>query len=182
MILKFLLALVLVSLLVVGCVTPEVPNPLPQPQITGSGVVVDVVDGDTVKIDFNGKVENVRLIGWDFPDISSDRIGKWLDMNLSRDVVVSCYYAGNDVAKGILENNTVVVTASNSEPDRDQYDRLLRFISVNGTDFGLTMLQAGYGVQYDPSPSKPCELCDTYSTTELQVKTASEGCLWAEGT
>ena len=37
------------------------------------GVVVGVIDGDTIVVEINGKIEKVRLIGVDTPEIKVER-------------------------------------------------------------------------------------------------------------
>jgi endonuclease YncB( thermonuclease family) len=91
-------------------------------------LVTRVVDGDTLEL---GNGETVRLVGIDTPEVgecgfeeSSARLG---------DLV-----AGREVTLG------------ESDEDRDQYDRLLRYVDVGGLDAGLRLIKEGFAIaRYD---------------------------------
>lgn len=77
--------------------------------------VLKVIDGDTIQINLNGKVENVRFIGIDTPETVDPRRP------------VGCFgkEASNE-NKRLLEGKIVYLEKDISETDK--YDRLLRYI------------------------------------------------------
>lgn len=86
-------------------------------------VVERVVDGDTVVL---GSGETVRLIGIDTPE--RGRCG---------------YDAATRAMRRLVEGEEVVLVDPDGVQDTDAYDRLLRFIEVDGTDAGLAQLREG---------------------------------------
>ena len=87
-------------------------------------VVTSVVDGDTVDLD-NG--ERVRLVGIDAPEVGT---------------------CGADEATVALSTLVLgqAVTLEESDEDRDQYNRLLRYVVVNGVDAGGQLLSQGLAI------------------------------------
>jgi len=101
----------------------EAAAPPPPPPVA-TYVVIDVIDGDTLDLD-NG--ERVRLVGIDSPDAGE---------------------CGDHEATAVLSAMALdqTVTLEPSDEDRDKYDRLLRYVFVNGVDLGGQMLAQGYAV------------------------------------
>ena len=91
--------------------------------------VIRVIDGDTVVISGD---ERVRLIGIDTPENGQ---------------------CGFDEAKQALEKLLASGPAtfySGTTSDKDKYDRLLRYIEVEGTDVGLNLISNGFAIaRYD---------------------------------
>ena len=91
--------------------------------------VIRVIDGDTVVIAGD---ERVRLIGIDTPENGQ---------------------CGFDEAKQALETLLATGTAtfySGVISDKDKYDRLLRYIEVEGVDVGLNLISNGFAIaRYD---------------------------------
>ncbi len=91
--------------------------------------VVRVIDGDTVVIAGD---ERVRLIGVDTPEKGQ---------------------CGFDEAKQALMKLLASGTAtfySGTTSDKDKYDRLLRYIEVEGIDVGLNLISNGFAIaRYD---------------------------------
>lgn len=95
---------------------------------TGAAVVASVTDGDTVRLDSG---EAVRLVGIDTPERGS------------------CGYerASRALSRLVL-GEEVVLTAP--VDDHDRYDRLLRYVDVDGVDAGLRLVERGLAVaRYD---------------------------------
>ena len=96
-------------------------------------IVTKVVDGDTVWVKFsNGSEEKVRLIGIDTPETGQ---------------------CGFEPAKKELETfvlNQEVSLVVGSPDNRDKYERLLRYIDINGLDAGLELIKQGLAIhRYD---------------------------------
>lgn len=91
--------------------------------------VIRVIDGDTVVI---ASDERVRLIGIDTPEKGQ---------------------CGFDEAKQALEKLLASGPAtfySGTTSDKDKYDRLLRYIEVEGIDVGLNLISNGFAIaRYD---------------------------------
>jgi endonuclease YncB( thermonuclease family) len=117
------LVVALAASLVAGC-SPDAGEPT-----TVAGVVIDVIDGDTVEVDGVGRV---RLVGVDTPEIGD------------------CGYdeARDELADLVLGKSVELVPAG--VDDRDRYDRLLRYVDVDGVDAGLLLIEEGLAVsRYD---------------------------------
>lgn len=119
--------------------------------------VVEVVDGDTIRVELAGEREAVRLIGINAPergeclaDAATDRL---------EDLV-----AGREVE--------LVV----DETDRDQYGRLLRHVEVDGVDVGAELVRAGLALarEYPPDTARS----DEYEAAQRAAEDAGVG-MWA---
>jgi micrococcal nuclease len=88
---------------------------------TVTGTVVDVVDGDTIKVDIGGTVYTVRYIGIDTPEtVDPGSPVEWMGPEAS---------AANG---GLVAGKQVVLEKDVSETDR--YDRLLRYVWLDEPD------------------------------------------------
>lgn len=94
--------------------------------------VTRVVDGDTIKVDFNGKEESVRLIGIDTPESVNPDASK----NVLEGKIAS------DYTKSRLEGKEVELEFDVQE--RDRYGRLLAYVWIGGEMFNKTLLSEGY--------------------------------------
>ena len=141
-------------------------------------VVTKIVDGDTIDINLSGDIERIRILGIDFPDVSSDRIGKWEEMGLSKERIVKCYKEGNDWMETML-NQEVILIADSGEDDKDRYNRSLRYVAWGNDDIGSLLIRQGYAVIYDPTKPQ-CVICEDYKQLEEQVRIEKNGCLWQE--
>ena len=114
--------------------TAAAPGPVPPAE----AAVVEVIDGDTITVTMNGVPQVVRLIGIDAPELDA---------------------CGGPEARehlaALLAAGTFTLTEGGDGEDRDQYDRLLRYVT-DGTsdpvvfDAGRSMLTDGYAIaRYD---------------------------------
>ena len=135
-------------------VAPETETPTP----TADGArVVDVVDGDTVRIEVAGEQESVRLIGINAPERGECLSGEATDR--LRDLV-----AGQAVE--------LVVDRT----DRDQYGRLLRHVEVEGVDVGAELVRSGLALARDYPPDTTRS--DDYATAQRAAEDAGAG-MWS---
>lgn len=111
---------------------PAMPSGLERARVT------NVVDGDTVDVDLNGRVIRLRLIGINTPETVDPRRP------------VECFgKEASDRAKTLLADQTVLLESDPSQDDRDQYDRYLRFLWFeDGRMFNLQMIAEGYAYEY----------------------------------
>ncbi|MYL50089.1 nuclease [Halobacillus litoralis] len=102
--------------------------------------VTNVVDGDTIDIQINGKEERVRLLLVDTPEtVHPDKPVQPFGPEAS------------DYAKEKLSGKDVRFEYDG--PKRDHYDRLLGYVWINGENFNQQLLEKGfarYAYEYDP--------------------------------
>lgn len=94
--------------------------------------VIRVVDGDTIKINFNGKEESVRLIGIDTPESVHPDWSK----NIPEGLIASKF------TEERLEGK--LITLEFDVQERDHYGRLLAYVWVGGEMFNRVLLEEGY--------------------------------------
>ena len=101
--------------------------------------VVEVIDGDTIKVVLGGEVEIVRLIGIDTPEIASPH-------NPRED----CF--GPEAAryaKQLLEKQSVYLIKDPMQSNRDKYNRLLRYVFLqDGTLINAKLVKEGCAFNY----------------------------------
>lgn len=125
--------------------------------------VVKVVDGDTIKIDYKGKTESVRLIGVDTP--------KTVHPNKPVE------FFGKEASaflKNLLKGEDVHLRFGNEE--RGKYGRLLAYVyrAPDGLFVNLEIIRQGYGHAYVKYPFKHMEIFREY---EKKARQAGKG-LW----
>lgn len=100
--------------------------------------VSSVVDGDTIKININGTVETIRLIGIDTPETVDPR------------KPVQCFgKEASNKAKELLLGKKIRVEKDSTQGDRDKYDRLLVYVyREDGLFFNKYMIEQGYAHEY----------------------------------
>ena len=101
--------------------------------------VIEVVDGDTIKISYNGVPESVRLIGIDSPEVSDPR------------EPVGCYgKEASEEMKVLLSGKSVYIKVDSSQSERDKYDRLLLYVWRADDDLFVNdeMVRKGFALEY----------------------------------
>lgn len=99
--------------------------------------VVKVVDGDTIKVKINDKIESVRLIGIDAPELS-DSSQKGLKAIEAKEFLIN-----------LIGNEKVRLEADETQDDRDVYDRLLRYVFLeNGKMVNEEMIKENLAEEY----------------------------------
>ena len=94
-----------------------------------SGVVSQVLDGDTVEVVGVGRV---RLVGVDTPEVGE----------------CGAQAAAGRLAELVLGRQVRLVTGGQGDVDR--YGRLLRYLEVDGADVGLVLVREGRAIsRYD---------------------------------
>jgi len=129
--------------------------------------VISVVDGDTIKINYNGKVESVRLVGIDTPE------------TVHPTKTVECFgKEASDKMKELVEGKTVTLVVDKSGTGRDKYQRLLRYVYLDdGTFVNKEMVKQGYAYAY---VTYPFDYMDDFKTSQSEAKNNKLG-LWADG-
>lgn len=94
-----------------------------------SGVVSNVVDGDTVDVDGVGRI---RVIGIDTPERGA------------------CGYESATQAMSVLVLDKDVTLVRGATDDEDRYGRMLRYVDVGSVDAGLSLIEDGWAIaRYD---------------------------------
>lgn len=129
--------------------------------------VVNVVDGDTIDVLIGDETERIRLIGLDTPETVDPR------------KEVECFgIEASNKAKETLLNKTISLESDDSQGDKDNYSRLLRYVFLeNGTNFNKQMIEEGYGHEY--TYNLPYKYQQEFKDAEKQATTNKKG-LWAD--
>lgn len=132
---------------------------------TGFYAVVKVVDGDTIDVDMNGRIERVRLIGINAPESVDPRR------------TVECFgIEASNYAKLVLSEKRVRLERDGSQQDRDSYDRLLRYVFLeNGTNVNELIVREGYAYEY--TYKFPYQYQKEFKQAEKDAKASGKG-LW----
>lgn len=132
----------------------------------GQYKVISVTDGDTFKIDYNGKEKKVRLIGIDTPESVSPNKEK----NNNYGKIASKY------TKERLEGNIVYIEFDLQQIDK--YGRLLAYVYLqDGTMYNKELLEKGYAqiATYPPN----VRYVDEFKEIQEQARKEKVG-FWAE--
>jgi micrococcal nuclease len=131
--------------------------------------VVKVVDGDTLDVDLDGKIERLRLIGIDTPETVDPRKS------------VQCFgKEASNKAKELLNGQYVKLENDDSQGERDKYKRLLRYVFLpDGTNFNLFMISEGYAHEYTYSTSYKYQ--SEFKQAEISARNGNKG-LWSPTT
>lgn len=159
-----------ISLLVVGFAWYANQNPRSQlgkvlsETSPGTYRVTEFVDGDTIKVDMNGKVETIRMIGVDTPETHDPR------------KAVQCYgQAAADYTKQLINNKPVRLEADPLGTNRDRYSRLLRYVYTSDNKLvAAESIRNGYAFAYT---SFPFAKADEFRSYEKEAREAGRG-LW----
>lgn len=119
------------------------------------GRVVRVIDGDTIEVEINGEIYDVRYVGVNTPE---------------RDEV--CYDEATATNAAFVEGQTVRLVRDVSNTDR--YNRLLRYVFVGDTFVNRELIIRGYAeaVLYEPDDRYHTE----FVALERESARASRGC------
>lgn len=100
--------------------------------------VKEVIDGDTIKILYEGELTSLRLIGVDAPEINHPEIGK------------ECFgNASSQFLRSYLKNKTIYLEFDPTQQKYDKYSRLLAYIFLkNGTNVNKQLIRKGYAKEY----------------------------------
>lgn len=130
--------------------------------------VYSVIDGDTIRVKIDGKVEPVRLIGVDTPELSGPH------------TEAECFGAEASArTRELLSGKQVRLKPDNALNDRDTYDRLLRYVYLEDTSINQLLIEEGYGFEY--TFKKPYAYQNEFRRAHRQASEAGRG-LWAPDT
>jgi len=118
--------------------------------------VTRIIDGDTFETETG---EKVRLIGINSPEIS-DIFGQEAKQYLS----------------DLIENKTVELQSDKISNDRDRYQRLLRYVILDGIDINKKMVSDGFAFAY--LKYKFSKSTD-YEDAQLEARQTNKG-IWGD--
>lgn len=123
---------------------------------------VDVTDGDSLRVEINGRQESIRLIGLNANeggDCFGDEAGQFVD--------------------SVLSDGEFEVITPSTDPDDpawiDDFDRLLRFVYVDGELLNYRLIVDGWAVARAQSDHP---FTDRFEAAETEASAAGRG-LWA---
>ncbi len=153
--------LLLLALLLTACnletttVTLPTPTRLDALPPGGSAQVLQVIDGDTIDVEINGVEYRVRYVGVNTPERDEP-----------------CYREARDANAGFVEGRTVHLVKDVSETDR--FDRLLRYVYVDGVHVNYELIALGYAevVRYTPDVAN----YNLFRQLEQSATQANRGC------
>ena len=162
--------LILVVVVAVGCRDDEAKSTstargaLP-PAAIGPYPVVDVVDGDTLKVNMPDRT-TIRVIGINTPETVDPRRP------------VECF--GKEAsarAHELLDGKKVYLEYDSSQGERDRYGRTLAYVWLpDGRSLGETLITEGYANEY--TYDTPYRYQDEYNRAEAAARDGEVG-LWA---
>jgi micrococcal nuclease len=107
----------------------------------GTYKVIEVFDGDTISVNYDGVTEKVRLIGIDTPETHKP------------DTPPQCYgKEASDFLKNRIEGKYVKLEADPKSTPRDRYSRLLRYVYYEDVFINAEIVEKGYGFAYTSFP------------------------------
>jgi micrococcal nuclease len=138
------------------------PAPSPTPGEMVEARLVRISDGDTIVVEIDGLEYRVRYLGMDTPETHHPDIGaQWLGLEAT------------EANRALLAGGTVMLEKDIS--DADHYDRILRYIWVDGQMVQLELLRQGLARVgfYEPD----IKYCQQFFTAEREAQQAKRG-LW----
>jgi micrococcal nuclease len=126
------------------------------------------VDGDTIAVKMDGKVESIRMIGVDTPETHKPN------------APVQCYGpAAAAYTKNLIGTNSVRLESDEKSTNRDRYNRLLRYVYLpDGRLVEAESIKNGYAFAYTDFPFTKS---DEFVKYQAEAKAASKG-LWGNCT
>lgn len=128
--------------------------------------LVRTIDGDTIQVNYKGKKERVRYLLIDTPEID----------HKNAENTEACALEATERNEQLLKSGQVTIEFEDEEA-RDNYDRLLAYIYVDGKSVQETLLEEGYArvaYVYD----KNSKHLDQFNTAEKRAKDGKNG-VWA---
>ncbi len=106
------------------------------------GTLLDIIDGDSIRVAIQGSIFEVRYIGIDTPEYNSDK----------RQAAVEAA----EENKKILSTSLVYLFKDQSETDK--YGRLLRYVIANDKFINLELVRSGHAQVKKYYPDTSCQL------------------------
>lgn len=119
--------------------TPKKLSSADEQALTSTGYTVSsVLDGDTLRIKYQGKTQSVRLLGVDAPESTKTRY-KHLE----------CFGSeAKNYLKSLVDKKKITFQFDPSQDQKDLYDRLLAYVYLDENLINQTMIEDGYAKEY----------------------------------
>ena len=128
--------------------------------------IVRVIDGDTIKVEIDGREESCRLLGIDTPELSYGHLTAQLDRlaqhtpepdraELAEAIALIRRHAdlaeerareARAALQDIVGGRAVTLVPNTHQPKRDRYGRLLVYVEVNGLDANAELIRRGLAI------------------------------------
>ena len=108
--------------------------------------VLSVIDGDTLKINYNGQEESIRLIGIDTPESRVNKKAKRDSKRTGKDIelIISQGREATNYVKGLVKPGDTIQIEFDVQT-RDKYGRLLGYVYLaDGKMLNEEIVHAGY--------------------------------------
>jgi micrococcal nuclease len=143
--------------------------------------VTDVVDGDTMEVEYpDGRTDTVRLLGVDTPEthaeVSPGEFEGVPDTPAGRAWLRTWGEEATSFATEQLAGQQVEIATDPTADRRGGYDRLLVYLTVDGTLFNRALLERGYARLYDTQFTRR----DAFAAAEATARADGVG-LWGFG-
>lgn len=121
--------------------------------------LIEIIDWDTIKINYNWKNQNVRMIWVDAPE-----------KNTSRFWYIECYWEESDnyLTELLWNVSEIKLEFDDTQWIEDQYGRLLWYVFVNWNNINETMIKKWYAWEY--TYNKPYKYQQDFKNAELYAK------------
>ena len=120
--------------------------------------VLKVIDGDTIKINYFWKKENIRFIWIDAPENS--KIRKWY---------IECYWKeSKEFLYNLLNNKKVDLEFDKTQWKRDKYDRLLAYVILDWKNVNNLIIKNGFAFEY--TYNKPYKYLNLFKKSQEIAK------------
>ena len=138
-------------------------GPLPSEEQRSTVDVVEIVDGDTIRVELNGEETPVRLIGIDTPE----KEGPYTDLE--------CFgEQASRYTEAALSGRTVELEFDVERTDR--FDRTLAYVWLDGILFNERILRDGFAVLATFPPN--VRYVDRFTRAQQQARDEGDG-LWS---
>jgi endonuclease YncB( thermonuclease family) len=130
----------------------------PHPESLPAAVVMEVIDGDTIEVQLEGKRETVRYYGIDTPERQEP-----------------CYEEAKKRNEELADRHVLLLADAR---DRDSGGRLLRYIfTLDGYSIDAALVAEGFAHAWTYDGSYR----DALMALEEQAQREGRGCLWGQG-
>jgi micrococcal nuclease len=116
--------------------------------------VTNVIDGDTIVVSGG---QRIRLLNIDARERGED-----------------CYNEAKKRLEELIEMKNI--TMEKDVDNKDKYDRLLRYIFINGTNVNIQLVREGLAIVYIYEPNVKYQ--QEFKAAEQQAMQEKTGCLW----
>jgi len=140
-------------------------------------VVTRVVDGDTIRVSYQGKSDTVRLIGIDAPESRNNRKAKKDSARSERDIeeTIAMGRKSTEFVKGLIHGGSQVALELDVQ-ERNHYHRLLAYVYLpDGRMLNEEIVRAGYAAPMTVPPN--VKYAGTFSRAYREARENKRG-LW----